>query len=169
MLIFSLHKLKFEISCKMNRTSNYSNQPNFAMQGYYIATSRELTRLSSITRAPVIYHFSETISGIMTIRSFRKQATFFEENVKKLDASVKTDFHNSGANEWLGFRVELLGGFVICISTLFMILLPRNLIGPGINYLLCLQFSYLIKYLSYKTWLSLCCRESFSALVVTKK
>ncbi|CAA6654286.1 unnamed protein product [Spirodela intermedia] len=34
-----------------------------------LATSRELTRLDSITKAPVIHHFSESVSGVTTIRS----------------------------------------------------------------------------------------------------
>ncbi|KAL6271832.1 hypothetical protein ACE6H2_028743 [Prunus campanulata] len=36
--------------------------------GYYLASSHELTRLDSITKAPVIHHFSESISGVTKIR-----------------------------------------------------------------------------------------------------
>lgn len=42
------------------------------------------------------------------------------------------DFHNNGSNEWLGFRLELLGSFILCVSALFLILLPSNVIRPGI-------------------------------------
>jgi len=30
----------------------------WVLQGYFLASSRELTRLDSITKAPVIHHFS---------------------------------------------------------------------------------------------------------------
>ncbi|KAH9786393.1 ABC transporter C family member 14 [Citrus sinensis] len=100
------------------------------MVGYYLSTSRELTRLDSITKAPVIHHFSESISGVMTIRAFGKQTTFYQENVNRVNGNLRMDFHNNGSNEWLGFRLELLGSFTFCLATLFMILLPSSIIKP---------------------------------------
>ncbi|XP_059437206.1 ABC transporter C family member 4 [Corylus avellana] len=103
---------------------------NFWYRGYYLASSRELTRLDSITKAPVIHDFSESISGVVTIRSFRKQDGFCKENVKRVNANLRMDFHNIGSNEWLGFRLELLGSLILCISALFMIILPSNILRP---------------------------------------
>ncbi|KAF5202715.1 ABC transporter ATP-binding protein/permease VMR1 [Thalictrum thalictroides] len=103
---------------------------NIWYRGYYLATSRELTRLDSITKAPVIHHFSESVSGVMTIRCFRKQARFYQENIDRVDANLRMDFHNNGSNEWLGFRLELIGSFVLCLAALFMVLLPSNVIKP---------------------------------------
>ncbi|PQM39356.1 ABC transporter C family member 14-like [Prunus yedoensis var. nudiflora] len=85
---------------------------------YYLASSRELTRLNSITKAPVIHHFSENISGVMTIHSWKIQNMFSKENVKQVNANLLMDFHNSGSNEWFGFRMEMLGSLVFCISTM---------------------------------------------------
>ncbi|KAF8006712.1 hypothetical protein BT93_K0887 [Corymbia citriodora subsp. variegata] len=103
---------------------------NFWYRGYYLSSSRELTRLDSITKAPVIHHFSESIAGVMTIRSFRKQDRFCQENVDRVNANLRMDFHNNGSNEWLGFRLELIGSFILCISAAFMVLLPSNIIRP---------------------------------------
>ncbi|CAL0300544.1 unnamed protein product [Lupinus luteus] len=97
---------------------------------YYLATSRELTRLDSITKAPVIHHFSESISGVMTIRAFKKQKQFCDDNVKRVNDNLRMDFHNFSSNEWLGFRLELLGSLMFCCSTLFMIMLPSSIIKP---------------------------------------
>jgi ATP-binding cassette subfamily C (CFTR/MRP) protein 2 len=102
-------------------------------QGYYLASSRELTRLDSITKAPVIHHFSESISGVVTIRSFKKQDGFCKENVERVNANLRMDFHNNGSNEWLGFRLELLGSLILCTSALFMVILPSNILRPGMN------------------------------------
>ena len=102
------------------------------MQKYYLASSRELTRLDSITKAPVIHHFSETIAGVMTIRGFRKQTAFCQENIDKVNASLRMDFHNNGANEWLGFRLDYMGVIFLCFATIFMIFLPSAIIKPGI-------------------------------------
>ncbi|KAL5983764.1 ABC transporter C member 14 [Asimina triloba] len=98
--------------------------------GYYLSSSRELTRLDSITKAPVIHHFSESVSGVLTIRCFKKQARFYQENIDRVNANLRMDFHNNGSNEWLGFRLELIGSFVLCFSALFMVLLPSNVIKP---------------------------------------
>ncbi|RYR13167.1 hypothetical protein Ahy_B04g070294 isoform L [Arachis hypogaea] len=103
---------------------------SFIFKKYYIASSRELTRLDSITKAPVIHHFSETISGVMTIRGFRKQGAFCQENLDRVNASLRMDFHNNGANEWLGFRLDFTGVVFLCIATVFMIFLPSAIIRP---------------------------------------
>uniref|UniRef100_A0ACD5YCW2 Uncharacterized protein n=1 Tax=Avena sativa TaxID=4498 RepID=A0ACD5YCW2_AVESA len=101
---------------------------NLWYRGYYLSTSRELTRLESITKAPVINHFSETVQGVITIRCFRKGDSFFQENLNRLNSSLKMDFHNNGANEWLGFRLEVMGSFALCVTALLMVTLPRNFI-----------------------------------------
>ncbi|MFS7923919.1 putative ABC-type xenobiotic transporter [Helianthus anomalus] len=46
------------------------------LQQYYIPSARELARLVGVCKAPVIQHFSETISGSTTIRSFDKKHKF---------------------------------------------------------------------------------------------
>jgi ABC-type multidrug transport system fused ATPase/permease subunit len=113
------------------------------LQGYFLSSSRELTRLDSITKAPVIHHFSESISGVMTIRAFRKQKEFCEENIKRVNANLRMDFHNFSSNAWLGFRLELLGSLVFCISALFMIMLPSSVIKPGkLVFLILLQLKF---------------------------
>ncbi|XP_020231728.1 ABC transporter C family member 14 isoform X2 [Cajanus cajan] len=103
---------------------------NIWYRGYYLASSRELTRMDSITKAPVIHYFSESIAGVMTIRAFKNQNKFCEENLKRVNANLRMDFHNYSSNEWLGVRLELLGSFVFCISAMFMIILPSNIIKP---------------------------------------
>ncbi|KAI3927981.1 hypothetical protein MKW98_023582 [Papaver atlanticum] len=103
---------------------------NIWYRRYYLASSRELTRLDSITKAPVIHHFSESIAGVMTIRCFRKQEEFCNENFNRVNTNLRMDFHNNGSNEWLGFRLELVGSMVLCLSAFFMILLPTNFIKP---------------------------------------
>lgn len=49
----------------------------------------------------------------------------------RVNGNLRMDFHNNGSNEWLGFRLELIGSFFLCFSAIFMILLPSNIIKPG--------------------------------------
>ncbi|XP_043708769.1 ABC transporter C family member 14 isoform X2 [Telopea speciosissima] len=104
---------------------------NIWYRSYYLATSREVTRLDSITKAPVIHHFSESIAGAMTVRCFRKQGRFIQENIDRVNANLRMDFHNNGSNEWLGFRLELIGSIILCISAIFMVFLPSSIIQPA--------------------------------------
>ncbi|KAG8052292.1 hypothetical protein GUJ93_ZPchr0001g30160, partial [Zizania palustris] len=122
---------------------------NIWYRGYYLSTSRELTRLESITKAPVIHHFSETVQGVMIIRCFGKQDNFFQENIRRLNASLKMDFHNNGANEWLGLRLELIGSLVLCVTALLMVTLPSSIVKPE---LVGLSLSYGLSLNSVMFW-----------------
>ncbi|TVU35823.1 hypothetical protein EJB05_17730, partial [Eragrostis curvula] len=103
---------------------------NFWYLSYYLPTSRELTRLESITNAPVIHHFKETVHGVMTIRCFGKEDGFFRENLDRLSSSLRMNFHNNGANVWLTFRLELMASFVLCLTALLMVTLPSKYVNP---------------------------------------
>ena len=46
---------------------------------YYLKTSRELQRIESVSRSPVFSHFSETLDGLGTIRTRKKEGDFIDE------------------------------------------------------------------------------------------
>ncbi|GLJ44146.1 hypothetical protein SUGI_0920790 [Cryptomeria japonica] len=97
---------------------------------YYLSTSRELTRLDSITTAPIMANFSETLTGITTIRAFCHEERFRLINNKLVDTNMCIDFHNFAASEWLGFRIESIGNIILCSSALLLVLLPKGIIKP---------------------------------------
>lgn len=94
----------------------------YAAQRYYIKTSRELTRLDSLSRSPIYALFSETLDGLTTIRAYLQEERFFQKNNQALDANQQAYFLNFSANCWLGVRLEFAGTLIITFAALFAVL-----------------------------------------------
>ncbi|KAJ7014305.1 ABC transporter C family member 3-like [Populus alba x Populus x berolinensis] len=100
-------------------------------QRYYIPSARELSRLVGVCKAPVIQHFSETISGAATIRSFDQQSRFQETNMIVTDAYSRPKFHAAAAMEWLCFRLDMFSSITFAFSLVFLVSFPKG-IDPAI-------------------------------------
>ena len=90
-------------------------------QKYYLRTSRELKRLDSVSRSPIYAHFQESLGGVSTIRAYRQQARFAQENEWRMDANLRAYFPSVSANRWLAVRLEFLGSVIIFFSAVFAI------------------------------------------------
>ncbi|XP_027191554.1 ABC transporter C family member 3-like isoform X2 [Cicer arietinum] len=101
-------------------------------QRYYSASARELARLTGICQAPVIQHFSETISGATTIRSFEQQSRFNEINMKLIDKYSQPKLYSASAMEWLSFRLDILSSTIFAFCLVFLISFPSSIADPSI-------------------------------------
>ncbi|KAH9602492.1 hypothetical protein KSS87_020951 [Heliosperma pusillum] len=101
-------------------------------QQYYIPAARELCRLAGVSKAPVIQHFSETIAGATTIRSFNQESRFRETSVDLINAYSRPTFYNGAAMEWLCFRLDLLSSITFAFSLILLVSIPVGLIDPAI-------------------------------------
>ncbi|XP_062549081.1 multidrug resistance-associated protein 1-like isoform X2 [Armigeres subalbatus] len=102
----------------------------YFIQKVYIATSRQLKRLESVTRSPIYSHFGESISGQSTIRAYNEQARFTHDSEAKVDFNQKVSYPTIIANRWLALRLEILGSLVIVFAALFAVLAKES-IGPA--------------------------------------
>ncbi|ODM88995.1 Multidrug resistance-associated protein 1, partial [Orchesella cincta] len=103
----------------------------FFVQKFYIATSRQLKRLESVTRSPIYSQFSETISGATTIRAFRQQERFVKEMEQKVDHNMRSYYCSVSSNRWMQIRLETLGHGVVFFAALFAVL-GRETLSPGL-------------------------------------
>ncbi|CAH8381533.1 unnamed protein product [Eruca vesicaria subsp. sativa] len=101
-------------------------------QRYYIAAARELSRLVGVSKAPLIQHFSETISGSTTIRSFNQESRFRGDNMSLNDGFSRPKFYLAGAMEWLCFRLDMLSSLIFAFSLVFLISIPTGVIDPSL-------------------------------------
>ncbi|KAH0641132.1 hypothetical protein KY285_037718 [Solanum tuberosum] len=101
------------------------------MQKYYMASSRELVRIVSIQKSPIIHLFAESIAGAATIRGFGQEKRFMKRNLYLLDCFTRPFFCSLAAIEWLCLRMELLSTFVFAFCMVLLVSFPHGSIDPS--------------------------------------
>ncbi|KAF0696136.1 Aste57867_13082 [Aphanomyces stellatus] len=91
-------------------------------QRYFIKTSRELQRLDSVSRSPIVALAAETLDGLPTIRAFAVEPTFVRRHEFLVDRNQRAYYLNFSANCWLGLRLEFTGAMVASLATLCIVL-----------------------------------------------
>ncbi|XP_043820736.1 ATP-binding cassette sub-family C member 3 [Dromiciops gliroides] len=119
------------------------------VQRFYVATSRQLKRLESVSRSPIYSHFSETVTGASVIRAYRRTHDFMAISDAKVDANQKSCYPNIVSNRWLGIRVEFVGNCVVLFAALFAVI-SRSSLNPG---LVGLSVSYALQVTMALNWM----------------
>ncbi|KAM6355278.1 ATP-binding cassette sub-family C member 10 [Podargus strigoides] len=105
----------------------------FSIQRYYRRTSRELKRLCSVTLSPIYTHFSETLSGLSSIRAMRATQRFELENQLHLEQNQRCLFASNTAMTWLDIRLQMIGVAVVtAIAGIAIIQHQKQLGNPGL-------------------------------------
>ncbi|RVX17087.1 ABC transporter C family member 8 [Vitis vinifera] len=129
-------------------TANY-------VQGYYLASARELIRINGTTKAPVMNYAAETSLGVVTIRAFKMVDRFFQNYLELIDTDAKLFFYSNAAIEWLVLRIEMLQNLTLVTAALLLVLLPKGVVVPGIYSRACgLSLSYALALTGSQVFLS---------------
>uniref|UniRef100_G3U1N1 Multidrug resistance-associated protein 1 n=1 Tax=Loxodonta africana TaxID=9785 RepID=G3U1N1_LOXAF len=121
----------------------------FFVQRFYVASSRQLKRLESVSRSPVYSHFSETLLGVSVIRAFEEQERFIRQSDLKVDENQKAYYPSIVANRWLAVRLEFVGNCIVLFAALFSVI-SRHSLSAG---LVGLSVSYSLQVTAYLNWL----------------
>ncbi|XP_044275914.1 ATP-binding cassette sub-family C member 3 isoform X1 [Varanus komodoensis] len=121
----------------------------FFAQRFYVATSRQLKRLESISRSPIYSHFSETVTGASVIRAYKREKSFVYISDTKVNDNQRSYYPGIVSNRWLGVRVEFVGNCVVFFAALFAVLSKNNL-SPG---LVGLSVSYALQVTLSLNWM----------------
>ncbi|KAG0270862.1 hypothetical protein BGZ95_001422 [Linnemannia exigua] len=113
----------------------------FLVQDYYIRSANSLRRLISISKSPLYQHFSESISGVTTIRVMKGLTQqFVDQNEVHSDLITVRQNIFSVINRWLQIRVEVLGGIVnfaaAALAVLYVDKLDPSMVGLALSYAL---------------------------------
>uniref|UniRef100_A0A1B6GIW2 Uncharacterized protein n=2 Tax=Cuerna arida TaxID=1464854 RepID=A0A1B6GIW2_9HEMI len=130
----------------------------YMVQKFYRCSTRELQRLDSISRSPILSHFSETLSGLETIRAFGQQQRFTTALFHKLDTHTNAFLIINSCNRWLGIALDYLGGLIVFVAmavslvsaALWPEMVSPSLVGLAINYTLLvpIYLNWVVKFLA---------------------
>ncbi|KAM9597584.1 ATP-binding cassette sub-family C member 3 [Trichechus inunguis] len=116
-----------------------------SVQRFYVATSRQLKRLESVTRSPIYSQFSETVTGASVIRAYGRSQDFVANNDTKVDINQRGCYAYIISNRWLGIRVDFVGTCVVLFAALFAVTgrssLSPGLVGLSVSYALQVTFA----------------------------
>ncbi|KAI0837465.1 P-loop containing nucleoside triphosphate hydrolase protein [Hypoxylon sp. FL0890] len=118
----------------------------FAIQRYYLRTSRQLRILDIEAKAPLYAHFINTISGIGTIRAYGWEMSLRRQLADILDLSQRPFYMLFCVQQWLTLVLDLVAGALAIIFVALALLLSGAL-GPGalgVALVLTLQFNGLL-------------------------
>lgn len=85
---------------------------------YYIPTSRQLKRLESANRSPILSTIAESIHGASSIRAFDKTERTTTALSTNVDKFAQCRYLSHMSNRWLATRLELLGNTTVLFASL---------------------------------------------------
>lgn len=113
---------------------------------FYRSSARELKRLDSVLRSLLYSHFSESLSGLATIRAYGESRRFILENQSRVDVENRAYWLTVTNQRWLGIRLDFLGGMLTFIVALLAVG-TRFVISPAqtglvLSYILSVQQAF---------------------------
>lgn len=94
----------------------------YALQKFYLRTSRQIRLLDLEAKAPLYSNFLETLSGLVTIRAFGWTKDMEKRNMAFLDASQRPFYLLYCIHRWLALVVDLL---VAALAVILVALIVR--------------------------------------------
>lgn len=89
----------------------------YYVQSFYLRTSRQIRHLDLEAKSPLYTHFSETISGLITVRAMGWKQEFVEENNERLNKSQTPFYLVYCIQRWLNIVLDF---FVCFIATILV-------------------------------------------------
>lgn len=86
---------------------------------YYRRSSVETKRLDSILRSSLYAAYSESLTGLSTVRAYGEEHRFIHKSERGLDLENRAYYMTIAIQQWLGTRLDLLGNLLVLGIALF--------------------------------------------------
>jgi ATP-binding cassette subfamily C (CFTR/MRP) protein 1 len=116
----------------------------FMLQRLYLLTQRELSRLTSNSRSPILALVSETCTGASTIRAYKAQQMYFFEGQRRMNTNAKVMFAMIFTNRWLALRLEIIGGLVVFFTAILALMPSASPKFAGLSISYALTFTFML-------------------------
>jgi len=97
--------------------------------------SLQLRRVFNKTKAPVTDLFASTLHGLSSIRAYRRQDFTTMEEFDAIDLNNSAFTSERYAFEWVRFRVNLTGAFIVALSFILICILRDSLTASTVGFL----------------------------------
>ncbi|DAZ92485.1 TPA: hypothetical protein N0F65_012715 [Lagenidium giganteum] len=107
---------------------------------FYLAPSREVSRLWKVSSSPVLSHITQSEEGVAIIRAFGPDFVerAIDENFARIDVNNMVWFAETVTGQWFQVRMQLLGCGVVIVVVSALVYL-HDMLSPG---LIGLAFTY---------------------------
>ncbi|KAG9075990.1 hypothetical protein FRC06_009775, partial [Ceratobasidium sp. 370] len=97
---------------------------------FYRASARELKRLDSSLRSLLYSHFSESLTGLATIRAYGEVERFLADNRYYIDLEGRALLLTTTNQRWLAIRLDFLGSLLV-FAVAIMSVVGVNGVSPA--------------------------------------
>ena len=97
------------------------------LQSFYRRSAREIKRIDALLRSVLYSHFSETLTGLSTIRAYDVVANFVSENRHYMDLESRALQLSVVSQRWLAIRLDSLGAILSFVVGLMCVVGVRGI------------------------------------------
>ena len=89
---------------------------------YSISATKEVSRIESVTKSPLLSFLAETLSGSSTIRAYKKKEQFINNFQELLNKNIIATQWSEGVPFWFAIRIDALAIAMMTTISAFCVL-----------------------------------------------
>ncbi|KAF7327422.1 ABC transporter protein [Mycena kentingensis (nom. inval.)] len=113
---------------------------------FYRSSAREIKRLDALLRSALYTHFSESLSGLATIRAYSVSDRFLRDNERLMDTENRAYWLSVVNQRWLGIRLDFLGSILTFVVAMLAVgarfTISPSQTGVILSYILSVQQAF---------------------------